>query len=95
MIRGCGAGRHLHYLVDKYKCKGIKVDVYKPAIEVAKFLNKNKNVKFYNNSSLDIGFIESILPNNCDIMFINSWLNHAKTQRNYKKFVSVMKNVDI
>lgn len=88
---GCGAGRHLHYLVDKYRCKGIGVDIYKPAIEIANLINKNKNIKFYNSSSLDIDFIESILPNNCDIMFINSWLNHAKTQKNYKKFVSVMK----
>ena len=59
---GCGAGRHLFHLVDKYRCDAVGVDIYGPAIEVAEVANWDRRVRFYADSSLDPGLLESVLP---------------------------------
>ncbi len=84
---GCGTGRHLYYLVDKYGCKGIGVDVFAPAIEVAKKANWNRNTTFYARSSLGKGVLEEIIPDGCDYVFINSWLNHVYGYDGYEEFI--------
>lgn len=85
---GCGAGRHLFHFVDKYRCEAVGVDVYQPAIEVAKAANWDRRVRFYADSSLDPGALESILPEGCDFVFINSWLNHVKDYPGYREFAT-------
>lgn len=83
---GCGAGRHLFHLVDKYQCNAVGVDIYGPAIEVAEVANWDRRVRFYADSSLDPDLLESVLPHGCDFVFINSWLNHVKDYPGYKAF---------
>lgn len=85
---GCGAGRHLFHLVDKYRCKAVGVDIYGPAIEVAEVANWDRRVRFYADSSLDPGLLESVLPQSCDFVFINSWLNHVKDYPGYQEFAA-------
>lgn len=85
---GCGAGRHLFHLVDKYQCNAVGVDVYGAAIEVAEVANWDRRVRFYPDSSLDPGLLESVLPQGCDFVFINSWLNHVKDYPGYKEFAA-------
>lgn len=84
---GCGAGRHLFHLVDSYGCKAVGIDIYRPAIEVAETANWNHQVRFFAQSSLEPGFLDRVLPNGCDFVFINSWLNHVKDYPGYREFV--------
>lgn len=83
---GCGTGRHLFYLVDRFGCKGLGVDVYPPAIKVAQKANRYGRVSFYNCSSLKKGLIDEIIPNGCEYIFINSWLNHVYNYDGYNVF---------
>lgn len=83
---GCGAGRHLFYFVDAYGCKAVGVDIYRPAIAVAETANWGRQVRFYTQSSLEPGFLDAVLPNGCDFVFINSWLNHVKDYPGYREF---------
>ncbi|MCF8176960.1 MAG: class I SAM-dependent methyltransferase [Sulfuritalea sp.] len=83
---GCGAGRHLFHFVDGYGCKAVGVDIYQPAIEVAEIANWNHQVRFFAQSSLEPGFLDTVLPNGCDFVFINSWLNHVKDYPGYREF---------
>jgi SAM-dependent methyltransferase len=84
---GCGAGRHLFDFVDGYGCRAVGVDIYKPAIEVAETANWDHQVRFFAQSSLEPGFLDTVLPNGCDFVFINSWLNHVKDYPGYREFV--------
>lgn len=83
---GCGAGRHLHHLVDRYGCEAIGVDIYGPAIEVAKAASRDGRERFLAQSSLAPGLLDSLLPDGCDFVFINSWLNHVKDYPGYREF---------
>lgn len=83
---GCGAGRHLYHFVDALGCRAIGVDVYQPAIEVAESANWNQRVRFIAQSSIEPGFLDSVLPHGCDFVFINSWLNHVKDYAGYPEF---------
>ncbi|HRE15469.1 MAG TPA: class I SAM-dependent methyltransferase [Rhodocyclaceae bacterium] len=83
---GCGAGRHLFHFVDGYGCRAIGVDVYRPAIEVAETANWDHRVRFHAQSSLEPGFLDTVLPDGCDLVFINSWLNHVKDYPGYHEF---------
>ena len=84
---GCGTGKHLFYLTDYYKCLGIGVDIYEPAIKVAKRANYDNSVSFYNQSMLDLESSIKILPSNCDYVFINSWLNHVYEYPRYDEMI--------
>jgi len=84
---GCGAGRHLFHFVDAHGCRGIGVDIYKPAIDVAESANWDRRVRFYAQSSIEPGFLDAILPEGCDFVFINSWLNHVKDYPGYREFI--------
>lgn len=83
---GCGAGRHLFYFVDKYRCKAVGIDIYRPAIKVAEVANWDRRTRFYADSSLKPGLIDSVFPAGCDFVFINSWLNHVKAYPGYIEF---------
>ncbi len=83
---GCGAGRHLYYFVDSLGCRAIGIDIYKPAIEVAQTANWDRRVRFLSQSSIEPGILESVLPQGCDYVFINSWLNHIKDYPGYEEF---------
>jgi hypothetical protein len=89
----CGTGKHLYYLIDKYNCKGIGVDIYQPAINVAKNANIGKSINFHCGSSLDETFISKILPLDIDLLFINSWLGYVKNEENFEKFIQKMLNM--
>lgn len=81
---GCGTGKHLIYFNDKYFSKCIGVDIYSPAIKIANLIKLNSDkINFYNHSSLDIDFIKNLLPNGCDFIFINSWLNHVSHHKDF------------
>jgi len=84
---GCGAERHLFYLADRYNCSAIGVDVYEPAIKVANSANFNRAVDFYNLSTLDNGVVDKLIPEGCDFVFINSWLNHVYKYPGYSKMI--------
>jgi len=84
---GCGTGRHLFYLADKYDCYGVGVDVYAPAIAIAQKVNLGKRIRFYNCSSLEDGLLDKIIPNGCEYVFINSWLNHVYKYDGYDGFI--------
>ncbi len=83
---GCGAGRHLYHFVDALGCRAIGVDIYKPAIDVAETANWDRRVRFHAHSSIEPGVLDSILPQGCDFVFINSWLNHVKDYPGYAEF---------
>jgi SAM-dependent methyltransferase len=83
---GCGAGRHLYYFVDTLGCRAIGVDIYKPAIEVAEAANWDRRIRFLAQSSIEPGFLDAVLPEGCDFVFINSWLNHVKDYPGYLEF---------
>jgi SAM-dependent methyltransferase len=83
---GCGAGRHLFHFVDRYGCKAVGVDIYRPAIDVAGTANWDESVRFHCGSSIEPGFLDSILPDGCDFVFINSWLNHVNGYAGYRDF---------
>ena len=83
----CGTGRHLQFLADQLRCEGIGVDIYQPAITVAKRVNIGKSIKLYTGSSLDFKFIESILPSKVDIVLINSWLGYVKDDERFDSFI--------
>lgn len=85
---GCGAGRHLFHFVDTYGCRAIGVDIYHPAIDVAETANWDRQVRFYAQSSLEPGFLDKALPDGCDFVFINSWLNHVKDYPGYREFAT-------
>ena len=85
---GCGTGRHLFYLVDKFGCKGIGVDVHAPAIEVARRANWDNRVEFHALSSIEEGVLERLIPEGCDHVFINSWLNHVYGYDGYDQFIN-------
>lgn len=85
---GCGAGRHLFHLVDRYGCDAVGIDIHGPAIEVAEVANWDRRVRFYADSSLDTELLASVLPQGCDFVFINSWLNHVKDYPGYKECVA-------
>lgn len=85
---GCGAGRHLFHFVDWYGCEAVGIDIYQPAIEVAEAANWDSRVRFYAQSSLEPGLLDTVLPHGCDFVFINSWLNHVKDYPGYREFAA-------
>jgi len=85
---GCGTGRHLFYLVDSFGCQAVGVDVYPAAIEVANKANWHNAVDFYNCSSIESGILATLIPNGCDYVFINSWINHVYKLEGYNSFIS-------
>lgn len=85
---GCGTGKHLFYLADYYKCVGVGVDVYAPAIKVANSANFDNSVRFYNHSMLEVYSDNKIVPNNCDYVFINSWLSHVYMYPGYHEMIN-------
>lgn len=87
---GCGAGRHLLYLADTLSCDAIGVDVYEPAIEVAEVANYDHKVRFMAKSSIAPGFLDRVIPDGCDVVFINSWLNHVKDFDGYSEFAAAI-----
>ena len=86
---GCGTGRHLTYLNDKYNCRVFGVDSYSPCIKIANLIKgkKNNKVNFKNISALDIYEVDKFIPDRIDLIYINSWLNHVFHLNNYFDFI--------
>ena len=84
----CGTGRHLHYVVDTFRCQGIGIDVYDPAIKVANKANIGKSVEFHCGSSLDLNYIDQLLPSHIDLVLINSWLGYVTNEKYFDEFIS-------
>ena len=84
---GCGTGRHLFYLCDRFQCRGIGVDIYEPAIKVANKANYDNHISFHNRSMVESSAVSQLMPDNCDFVFINSWLNHVFHYPRYNAMV--------
>lgn len=85
---GCGAGRQLLHLSDSFGCQGIGVDIYSPAIEVAETANWDHRVRFYAQTSLRPGALDELLPDGCDFVLMNSWLNHVRDSDGYSQCIA-------
>jgi len=83
---GCGTGRHLFYLSDHYGTRGIGIDVYPAAIEVANAANWDGKCEFHCQSSLEPGCLDTLLPDGCEFVFMNSWLNHVRGYGGFQAF---------
>lgn len=74
---GCGCGKHLLYLKDKYNSKIFGVDVYAPAIEAAKTADYLNEGNFINDDTLNLSFLKKNINKKIDILLIDSWLKHV------------------
>lgn len=90
---GCGTGRHLFYLIDKYNCGGIGIDAYNSAIEIANKANIDDRIVFFNKSSLDSIVMKNNMPKNCDYIFINSWLGHVLHHKNFEEMIDYLLSI--
>ena len=84
----CGTGRHLYYVTDTYRSRGIGIDIYEPTIAVANKANIGKSIRFHCGSSLDLNYINERLPLYIDLIVINSWLGYVKDEKYFSEFVS-------
>ena len=89
---GCGCGKHLLYLKDKFNSKIFGVDVYKPAIDAAKIADYLNEGKFMNNDSLDLNFLKNNLKEKMDVLLIDSWLEHVAHSPNLEKGINYIIN---
>lgn len=74
---GCGCGKHLLYLKDKYNSNILGVDVYPPAIEAAKTADYLSEGSFINDDTLNLSFLKKNINKRIDILLIDSWLKHV------------------
>ncbi len=93
----CGTGKHLSYITDKYKCKGIGVDIYKNAINVAKKIEKFSNCNFILGDSCNSYTLSSLTKNihleEVEIVFINSWIKHVYKNKDFNNFLDFIKKM--
>ena len=87
---GCGAGRHLQFLLDKYRCSVVGLDVHAPAIKVASVTNIFNGGKFYLGSCLDEEVLKRVIPQDCSYVVMNSFLNHVCTYPGFEKMIEVI-----
>jgi len=90
---GCGPGRHLIYLTDLFKCKGIGIDIYKPAINVANKIKITSNCNFIHGSSLDINLTKRLDKKSIDFVLINSWLGFVKKRDDFIHFLEFISSL--
>ena len=76
------------YISDKTKCTGFGIDVYKPAINVAKKIEKFSKVNFFCENSLIFLNSQNFLK--IDIVFSNSFLVHVLMNKNFKNFLDFL-----
>jgi 2-polyprenyl-3-methyl-5-hydroxy-6-metoxy-1,4-benzoquinol methylase len=86
---GCGSGKHIMFISDKTNCKGFGIDIYKPAINVAKKIEKFSKINFFCENSLI--FLKSQNFSKIDIVFSNSILVHVLTNKDFKNFLDFLK----
>ena len=85
---GCGTGKHLIFLNQKYNCSVYGNDSYPPCIKIAKSIKgPRKRIYFENFSALDINKLDNFLPKKIDIIYMNSYLNHVFHHNNYFEFI--------
>ena len=93
----CGTGKHLLHITDTYNCKGIGVDIYPKAINVAKKIENFSNCKFIlgNSCDNDTLFVLKDLSNNkkINMIFINSWLSYVHKNRDFVNFFNYIKQM--
>lgn len=75
---GCGCGKHLLYLRDRFNCEIIGVDIYKPAIDVANIVDFKNEGCFLLGSVFDPDIFWKELPDQIDVLLIDSWLKHVE-----------------
>lgn len=94
---GCGTGKHLMYITDKYRCKGIGIDIYPKAINVSKKIEKFSNCKFLLGNSCDKNILTTLSKynnyNKIDILFINSWVNHVYKNKEFSVFLNFIRKI--
>ena len=79
------------YITDKFRCKGIGIDIYPKAINVSKKIEKFSNCKFLLGDSCDKDTLTTLLKynnyNKIDIIFINSWVKHVYKNKEFRVFL--------
>tara|TARA_B110000037_G_C17092152_1_gene494458 strand:+ start:193 stop:954 length:762 start_codon:yes stop_codon:yes gene_type:complete len=93
----CGTGKHLLYITDKYKCKGIGADIYPNAINISKHIEKFSNCNFLLGNSCNKNILLSLSRYNnskkIDFLFINSWVKHVYKNKDFYVFLDHVKNM--
>jgi|TARA_B110000483_G_C18115099_1_gene511315 hypothetical protein len=93
----CGTGKQLSYICDRYNCRGIGIDIYPPAISVAKKIEKFTNCIFLCESSLDTNTLSSLYKyfdsKKINILLINSWIDHVCMHKDFDIFLDYVKNI--
>ncbi|MDA9054606.1 class I SAM-dependent methyltransferase [Alphaproteobacteria bacterium] len=74
---GCGCGKHLMYLKDNFNSETFGVDIYEIAIEVAKIVDLKNEGRFIQASAFDFELLKNELPDQIDVLLIDSWLKHV------------------
>ena len=74
---GCGCGKHLMYLKDNFESEIFGVDIYGVAIEVAKIVDFKNQGRFIQASAFDIELLKNELPDQINVLLIDSWLKHV------------------
>lgn len=82
---GCGTGKYLSAYIDKYGGKGIGIDVYKPAIEIAEHSAINNRVKFSCMDVTHVSEVSRLIGDRVDIVFTSSFLVHINNSRNKRR----------
>ena len=94
----CGTGKHLLYITDKFKCKGIGVDIYSKAINVSKKIEKFSNCNFLLGNSCNSNTLLSLNKYNnskkINILFINSWVSHVYKNKDFSIFLNYIKTMN-
>lgn len=76
---GCGCGKYLHYLKDRFKMDARGYDVYGPAVKVA---NNFKDVPVLEKDALGM----DIEP--CDLIFLSSYLPHIMHVNGFEDYIA-------
>ena len=74
---------------DKYGCRCYGIDPYPGCITIARVVTSipKNSINVSCLSAFDISELEKILPENIDLVYMNSWLNHVIHNKNYFEFI--------
>ncbi len=73
---GCGCARILYYLSDRYGAKCYGLDVYEPAVEVAKSANIFGDVVVEHGDAMELANVEHLADKAFEMIICSSYLGH-------------------
>jgi hypothetical protein len=73
---GCGCGKMLYYIVDKFDVHGFGADIYKPSFKIASDADIFKEMTFKLIDCYKSNFLETYDDNFFDFTFCSSYLGH-------------------